>query len=103
MNAIMERRIQSCRHELLDHTLIRNQQHLPHALREYEQFYNTHRPDQGIANARPPHALPQPTTHQIRASGTLHARRSWAVRGAVTTTDDGTRPPRPARMDVPPR
>ena len=34
MNSIMERWIQSCRHELLDRTLIWNQTHLLHALRE---------------------------------------------------------------------
>ncbi|MEO6090255.1 MAG: integrase core domain-containing protein [Umezawaea sp.] len=62
MNAIMERWIKTCRHELLDRTLIRNHQHLLHALREYEQFYNTHRPHQGIANARPLHPLPPPIT-----------------------------------------
>ncbi|WP_246037622.1 IS481 family transposase [Saccharothrix texasensis] len=44
MNAITERRIRSCHHELLDHTLIRNRQHLLHAMHEYEHFYNTHRP-----------------------------------------------------------
>jgi hypothetical protein len=38
---------------LLDRTLIWNQRHLLHALREFEQFYNFHRPHQGIANARP--------------------------------------------------
>ncbi|MFT7840692.1 integrase core domain-containing protein [Saccharothrix sp. BKS2] len=53
MNTIMERCIRSCRRELLDRTLIWNQQHLLHALREYEHFYNTHRPHQGMANARP--------------------------------------------------
>ena len=62
INSIMERRITSCRHELLDRTLIRNQQHLLHVLRESEQFSNIHRPHQGIANARPLHALPQPPT-----------------------------------------
>lgn len=29
-----------------------------------EQFYNSHRPHQGIANDRPLHALPQPITDQ---------------------------------------
>jgi transposase InsO family protein len=62
MNAIMERWIRSCRHELLDRTLIWNQRHLQHALHEYEQFYNTHRPHRGIANARPLHPLPEPIT-----------------------------------------
>ncbi|HEX5295576.1 MAG TPA: integrase core domain-containing protein [Streptosporangiaceae bacterium] len=53
---------QTCRRELLDRTLIGNQAHLPRALHEFEQFYNAHRPHQGIANARPLRALPAPTT-----------------------------------------
>jgi putative transposase len=52
MNAVMERWVQTCRRELLDRTLIWNQRHLLYALREFEQFYNAHRPHQGIANAR---------------------------------------------------
>ncbi|MFE7244530.1 integrase [Streptomyces sp. NPDC057580] len=52
--------MQTCRGELLDRTLIWNQRHLPHALREFEQFYNSHRPHQGIANTRPPRPLPTP-------------------------------------------
>ena len=62
MNSIMERWVQTCRRELLDRTLIWNQRHLLHALREFEQFYNGHRPHQGIANARPLHPLPAPIT-----------------------------------------
>jgi transposase InsO family protein len=38
MNAIMERWVQTCRRELLDRTLIWNQRHLLHALREFEQL-----------------------------------------------------------------
>ncbi|QTI90418.1 integrase core domain-containing protein [Streptomyces sp. AgN23] len=60
MNSIMERWVQTCRRELLDRTLIWNHRHLLHALREFEQFYNAHRPHQGIANARPLHPLPAP-------------------------------------------
>ena len=56
----MERWVQTCRRELLDRTLIWNQGHLLHALREFEQFYNSHRPHQGTANARPLRALPPP-------------------------------------------
>ncbi len=63
MNAIMERWVRSCRRELLDRTLIWNQRHLLHAVREYEQFYNLHRPHQGIANVRPLKPLPEPITH----------------------------------------
>ncbi|HEY3693686.1 MAG TPA: integrase core domain-containing protein [Pseudonocardiaceae bacterium] len=54
------RRVQTCRRELLDRTLIWNQRHLLYALREFEDFYNSHRPHQGIANARPLHPLPVP-------------------------------------------
>ncbi len=62
MNSIMERWIQSCRHELLDRTLIWNGAHLLHALREYENHHNGHRPHRGIANARPLQPLPEPIT-----------------------------------------
>ena len=63
MNAVMERWIQSCRHEPLDRTLIWNQAHLLHALHQYEQHYNTHRPHRGISNARPLQPLPEPITN----------------------------------------
>jgi putative transposase len=54
--------VQTCRRELLDRTLIWNQRHLLHALREFEDFCNGHRPHQGIANTRPPSPLPPPIT-----------------------------------------
>jgi putative transposase len=60
MNSITERWVQTCRRELLDRTLIWNQRHLLHALREFEDFCNSHRPHQGMANARPLHPLPTP-------------------------------------------
>ena len=83
MNAIMERWVRTCRRELLDRTLICNQRHLLHALREYERFYNLHRPHQGIANVRPLKPLPEPITdpgqlarlnihRHDRLSGVLH-------------------------------
>ena len=72
MNSIMERWVQTCRRELLDRTLIWNQRHLLHALREFEQFYNEHRPP------RPP--LPW-----------RFRRRPGAVRG-----EDGWAEERPA-------
>jgi putative transposase len=62
MNAIMERWVRTCRREFLDRTLIWNQRHLLHALREYEAVYNAHRPHQGIANARPLVPRPDPIT-----------------------------------------
>jgi hypothetical protein len=51
MNSITERWVKTCRRKLLDRTLIWNQRHLLHALREFEPFYNGHRPHQGMANA----------------------------------------------------
>ncbi|MGV9564465.1 integrase core domain-containing protein [Streptomyces sp. NPDC003480] len=60
MNSLMERWVQTCRRELLDRTLIWDQRHLLHALRQFEEFYNDHRPHQGITNARPLFALPKP-------------------------------------------
>ena len=58
MNAIMKRWVQTCRREFLDRTVIWNQRHLIHALRKFEQYYNAHRPHQGISNDRPLHPLP---------------------------------------------
>jgi hypothetical protein len=82
MNAIMERWIQSCRHELLDRTLIWNQSHLLHALSQYERHFNTHRPHRGIANARPLHPLPDPIAdpHTIAQ---LHIRRRERLGGLL--------------------
>ncbi|WP_239313181.1 integrase [Frankia sp. Cj3] len=62
MNAIMERWIKRCHHELLDRTVIWKQAHLLHALNQYEQHHNAHRPHRDIANARPLHPLPEPIT-----------------------------------------
>jgi transposase len=66
MNAIMERWVRSCRAELLDRTLIVNRAHLMHALREYETFYNQHRPHRALHAAAPLRPLPQPITEPDR-------------------------------------
>ena len=76
MNSIMERWIGSCRRELLDRTLIWNQRHLMTVLREYEDFYNTHRPHRTLNQGRaaPPAArwrhcpgsLPRPAARPRR-------------------------------------
>jgi putative transposase len=60
MNSITERWIQTCRRELLDRTLIWNQSHLLHALREFETFYNRHRPHRTLDQAAPLRPLPRP-------------------------------------------
>ncbi len=66
-NSIMERWVQTSRHELLDRTLIWSQRHLLHALREFETFYNQHRPHQGISNGPPLKPLPPPITTRSSA------------------------------------
>ena len=58
MNSIMERWIGSCRRELLDRTLVWNQRHLMTVLREYEDFYDTHRPHRVLNQAAPLRPLP---------------------------------------------
>jgi putative transposase len=89
MNAIMERWVRSCRAELLDRTLIVNQTHLLHALREYEAFYNEHRPHRALRAAAPLRPLPQPITapgrlchldirRRDRLGGILHEYRHAA-------------------------
>jgi transposase InsO family protein len=82
MNAVMERWVLTCRRELLDRTLIWNQRHLLHALREFEHFYNGHRPHQGIADARPLQALPPPIP-AADIDNCLHVRRRDRLGGIL--------------------
>lgn len=66
MNSIMERWIQTCRRELLERTLICNQHHLLQVLREFEIFYNEHRPHRALRQAAPLRPLPDPSTDPAR-------------------------------------
>jgi transposase InsO family protein len=68
MNSVMERWIGSCRRELLDRTLVWNRRHLMTVLREYEDFYNTHRPHRTLKQAAPLRPLPEGVTdlHHFR-------------------------------------
>ncbi|WP_222721376.1 integrase core domain-containing protein [Actinomadura sp. HBU206391] len=84
MNAIMERWVQTCRRELLDRTLIWNQRHLLHALREFEAFYNGHRPHRGVANARLCVPLPPPIT-ELDPIGRVNIRRHQRLGGPSTS------------------
>jgi putative transposase len=81
INSIMERWVLTCR-ELLDRTLIWNQAHLLHALREFEQFDNARRPHQGIGNARPLRALPPPNP-ELATTTRLHVRRHDRLGGIL--------------------
>ncbi|GAB2810645.1 hypothetical protein GCM10027073_48850 [Streptomyces chlorus] len=89
MNSLMERWIQTCRRELLDRALIWNQRHLLHALREFETFYNEHRPHRTLQQAAPLRSLPQPISvpaeirhlevyRRDRLGGILHEYRHAA-------------------------
>ncbi|MFJ8388879.1 integrase core domain-containing protein [Streptomyces sp. NPDC094438] len=89
MNSIMERWVQTCRHELLDRTLIWNQRHLLHALREFEHHHDTHRPHQAIHQGSPLRAVLDPIAEpgqiarlDVRRNdclgGTLHEYRNAA-------------------------
>jgi putative transposase len=62
MNSIMKRWVGTCRRELLDRTLIWNHTHLLQALREFESFYNGHRPHRTLEGAAPLRPLPSPLT-----------------------------------------
>jgi transposase len=82
MNAIMERWVQSGRHELLDRTLIWNERHLRHALHQYEQFYNIHRAHQSMRQAAPLRAVPAPIT-DIGRIAHLDVRRRDRLGGVL--------------------
>ena len=58
-NALMERWFRSLRAELADRTLIWNDSHLMRLLREYEAFYNDHRPHRALGRAAPLRSLPE--------------------------------------------
>ena len=60
MNSITERWVKTLRAELLDRTLIWNQTHLRHALREYDRDYNGHRTHRSLAAAARLRVRPQP-------------------------------------------
>ena len=76
-------RIGSCRRELLERTLIWNQRHLMTVLREYEDFYNTHRPHRTLKQAAPLRPLPEGVAdldqfrvqRRDRAGGVIHEYR----------------------------
>ncbi|MDQ1042275.1 integrase core domain-containing protein [Streptomyces sp. V4I2] len=86
MNSTMERWVQTCRRELLDRTLIWNQRHLLHALREFEQFYNAHRPHQDLANARPLHPLPAPITDPDQITALTYDNTSASAASSTSTS-----------------
>ena len=82
MNSIMERWVQTCRHELLDRTLIWNERHLRHCLHQFETHYNEHRAHQAIGQAAPLRAVPEPITDPDRIAS-LDIRRNDRLGGII--------------------
>jgi putative transposase len=84
-NAVAERWVGTLRRELLDRTLIVNERQLYHALSEYVDHYNTHRPHRSLGQAAPLGALPNPadqdSIHVLRRDrlgGLIHEYRQAA-------------------------
>ncbi|MFD4631998.1 integrase core domain-containing protein [Streptomyces sp. NPDC058284] len=92
MNAIMERRVETCRHELLDRTLIWNERHLRHALHQFEPHHNLHRPHQAIDRATPQRAGPEPLTRTHITH--LDVRRRDRLGGVLPTSTNMPLEPR---------
>jgi hypothetical protein len=65
---------------MLDRTLIWNQRHLLHALREFESLHNERKPHQGTTNTRPLHPLPAAINDpgQIARLG-IRGHERWAA------------------------
>jgi putative transposase len=78
MNAIAERWIGGCRRELLDRTLIWNENHLRRILREYETHHNQHRPHRSLDSAAPLKPLPEVVDLEQH-----HVRRHPRVGGMI--------------------
>ena len=89
MNSIMERWVQTYRHELLDRTLIWNHRHLLHALRESGHSCNEHRPHRTLRAAAPLHPLPEPITI---LSGSRTSMSADGTGSAAPSTSTGMLP-----------
>jgi putative transposase len=82
-NAICERLIGSIRREVLDHTLILNQNHLKTVLTDYATHYNTARPHQDIAQHIPDDDPDHPTATIIDLDTARIQRRP--ILGGITS------------------
>ncbi|MFC9627888.1 integrase [Streptomyces mirabilis] len=83
MNSLTERWVQTCRHELLDRTLIWNERHLRHAPREFERHHHAHRPPpQAMRQAAPLRAVPEAITDPERMTR-LNIRRNDRIGGVI--------------------
>ncbi|WP_343422601.1 integrase core domain-containing protein [Candidatus Flexifilum breve] len=75
-NAVAERWVRSVREECLDRLIILNTAHLKYVLHEYESFFNTARPHQGIGQMIPDPASESSSSGMVKRrdllGGVLH-------------------------------
>ncbi len=94
MHSVMERWIGNCQRELLDRTLVWNQRRLMIVLREYEDFYNSHRPQRTLNQAAP---LPDGVTDldQFRVRSTSAEKNQSSSTGSASLLTQTICRPRP--------
>lgn len=85
MNSLIERWAQTCRRELLDRTLIWGQRHLLHALREFEKFYNEHRPHQASRTPAPSDPFPSRSTTRSKSHDSTYAEPTALAASSTST------------------
>ena len=82
-NGVAERRIGSCRREMLDHVIVLNESHLRRLLREYISYYNEDRTHDALEKDTPAirSAAAKPLERaclvSVRRVGGLHHRYDW--------------------------
>ena len=82
-NGTAERWIRSCRHEILDHVIALNEEHLRRLVRDYIRYYEEDRVhdslDKDAPNRRPVEAKPatQARVVALPRLGGLHHRYTW--------------------------
>ncbi|MFH8737095.1 integrase core domain-containing protein [Streptomyces sp. NPDC017964] len=81
-NAIIKRRVQTGRHQLLDRTLIWNEHQLRHAHGQFELHHNAHRPHQARNQAAPLRTVPEPITDPEQITR-LDIRRQDQLGGVI--------------------
>ncbi len=82
-NGVAERCVGSCRRELLDHVVVRNEPHLLRLLREFLDYYHDDRTHLSLGKDPPTTRAvrPPPSPHATLASlprvGGMHHRYEW--------------------------
>ena len=82
-NGLAERRVGSCRREILDHVIALNEQHLRRLIRDYVNYHHDDRIHDSLEKDTPNHRLvehrpsPRATVVASPRLGGLHHRYSW--------------------------